>query len=74
MVKRRLDADQILDREEATSNVDLSYYEGDDDDDSNNDWSGEVEWTAQDEDEGPDGDLDDESQSYVEFLNQEVRF
>ncbi|EDN04505.1 conserved hypothetical protein [Histoplasma mississippiense (nom. inval.)] len=59
-------------REEATSNVDLSYYERDDDDDSNNDWSGEVEWTAQDEDEGPDGDLDDESQSYVEFLNQEA--
>ncbi|OAX84464.1 hypothetical protein ACJ72_01164 [Emergomyces africanus] len=60
-------------REEATSNVDFSYpEEDDDDDDPTNDWSGEVEWTAQDEDEGPDADLDDESQSYVEFLNQEA--
>ncbi|EEH19769.1 hypothetical protein PABG_02028 [Paracoccidioides brasiliensis Pb03] len=60
-------------REETSKEVDYSYNDADDDDDdSNNDWSGEVEWTAQDEADGPDRDLDDESQSYVEFLNREA--
>ncbi|KAK2738365.1 hypothetical protein FQN55_000573 [Onygenales sp. PD_40] len=61
-------------REEATKEVDLSYSDeyDDDDADSANDWDGEVEWTAQDNADGPEGDLDDESLSYVEFLNQEA--
>ncbi|KAI2086558.1 Nonsense-mediated mRNA decay protein 5 [Ophidiomyces ophidiicola] len=60
-------------REQATKDSDLQFDDtGDDDDDYDNDWSGEVEWTEQDEAEGGDGDVADEGSAYIEFLNREA--
>jgi importin-7 len=60
------------DREEVTKDSNTTSaidYGGDDEED---DWGGEVEWTAQDENEEVDEDVNDESAAYLEFLNQEV--
>lgn len=59
-------------REQATKESDLQFDEPADDDDYDNDWSGDVEWTEQDDD-GGDGDFADESTAYIDFLNREVR-
>lgn len=60
------------DREDSTKESDFVYEE--DEDDVENDWDGEVEWTDQDETEGTgDGDVPDESTAYLDFLNKEVR-
>ncbi|WEW59029.1 Nonsense-mediated mRNA decay protein 5 [Emydomyces testavorans] len=58
-------------REHATKESDLQFDDTGDDD-YDNDWSGEVEWTEQDEGEGGDGDAGDESSAYIEFLNREA--
>ncbi|KMU90370.1 importin-7 [Coccidioides immitis H538.4] len=59
-------------REQATKESDLQFDDTGDDDDFDNDWSGEVEWTDQDETDGADGDFGDEGSAYIEFLNREA--
>ncbi|EAS33409.3 nonsense-mediated mRNA decay protein [Coccidioides immitis RS] len=59
-------------REQATKESDLQFDDTGDDDDFDNDWSGEVEWTDQDETDGADGDFGDEGSAYIEFLNREL--
>ncbi|PGH18708.1 hypothetical protein AJ80_04361 [Polytolypa hystricis UAMH7299] len=61
----------VMNRDEITKETDFTL-DDDIDDDEDNDWSGEVEWTAEDEAEGAEGDVADESSAYVEFLNQEA--
>lgn len=61
-------------REEATKESDFAFDDEDDEGDEENDWTGEVEWTDQDETEAaPDADVEDESATYLEFLNQEAQ-
>ena len=47
-----------------------NHFQLRDDDDEDDEWEGEAEWTN-DGDE-PEGDVTDESAAYVEFLNEEV--
>ncbi|KAK2741568.1 hypothetical protein FQN57_005551 [Myotisia sp. PD_48] len=56
-------------RDEASKETDYQY---EDDDDVDNDWGGDVEWSEKDETEGGDGDVAEESSAYMEFLHQEA--
>jgi importin-7 len=65
---------KLPDREEATRESDFTYDEEADDVDEENDWGGEVEWTGDEEVEGSgDGDVNDESSAYLDFLSREAR-
>lgn len=57
-------------REEATKEDDFGLS-GDYDDEEEDEWEGEVDWTAEEVDEGDD--VKDESATYLEFLSQQVR-
>ena len=59
----------VPDREEATKEDDLGLG-GDYDDEEEDEWEGEVEWTEEENDEGED--VKDESATYLEFLSQQV--
>ena len=54
-------------REQATQESDFQV-DDDEDDDEDNDWEGE----ADDDTEGPEGDVADEGDNYMEFLNRAV--
>lgn len=60
-------------REEATAESNFQYDGDDDDYDGDDAWDGEVEW-SQDETEGAEGDVNDESTAYLDFLSKEVSF
>ncbi|EEP76810.1 conserved hypothetical protein [Uncinocarpus reesii 1704] len=59
-------------RDQASKASDMQFDETGEDDESDNDWNGEVEWTDQDEGDGGDGDFGDEGSAYIEFLNREA--
>lgn len=56
-------------REEATKEDDFGLS-GDYDDEEEDEWEGEVDWTAEEADESED--IKDESATYLEFLSQQV--
>jgi importin-7 len=59
----------MTDREEVTKDEDFHLAADEDDDDE--EWEGEIDWTTEETEES--GDVKDEGAAYLDFLNKEVR-